>query len=82
MAFVTVYEFIYYGKSSKLSITLLLFLLLLSALATGFFLIAIPMVSAEEVITILPGAQDHNRPKYLDIAFYPIEKGKEITWFK
>jgi hypothetical protein len=65
--------------SAKLSITLLL--LLLSVLTAGLFFIAIPMASAEEVITILPGAQDHNRPRYLDITFYPIEKGKELTWF-
>jgi hypothetical protein len=29
---------------------------------------------AEEVITILPGAQDHNRPRFLDVTFYPIER--------
>jgi plastocyanin len=55
--------------------------LLLAILLAGFFFIAIPLVSAEEVITILPGAQDHSRPRFLDIAFYPIERGKELTWF-
>ena len=40
-----------------------------------------PLAFAEEVITILPGAQDHNRPRFLDITFYPIEMGKELTWF-
>jgi hypothetical protein len=55
---------------------------LLIILAVGtFFSIVIPLVFAEEVITILPGAQDHNRPRFLDITFYPIEKGKELTWF-
>jgi hypothetical protein len=34
---------------------------------------------AEEVITILPGVQDHNRPRFLDVTFYPIERGKELT---
>jgi hypothetical protein len=33
------------------------------------------------VITILPGAQDHTRPRFLDITVYPIEKGQELTWF-
>jgi hypothetical protein len=42
---------------------------------------AIPLAFAEEVITILPGAQDHNRPRFLDITFYPIEIGKKLTWF-
>jgi hypothetical protein len=51
-------------------------------LAVGtFFSIVIPLVFAEEIITILPGAQDNNRPRSLDITFYPIEKGKELTWF-
>jgi hypothetical protein len=50
-------------------------------LVVGIFFIAIPPVFAEEVITILPGAQDHNRPRFLDITFYPIETGKELTWF-
>jgi hypothetical protein len=45
------------------------------------FLCCIPLAFAEEVITILPGAQDHNRPRFLDITFYPIESGKELTWF-
>ena len=53
-----------------------------NGIAVGtFFSIVIPLVFAEEIITILPGAQDHNRPRYLDITFYPIEKGKELTWF-
>lgn len=46
-----------------------------------FFYAVIPLAFAEEVITILPGAQDHNRPRFLDITFYPIEIGKELTWF-
>jgi hypothetical protein len=51
-------------------------------LAVGILLLlVIPLAFAEEVITILPGAQDHNRPRFLDITFYPIEKGKELTWF-
>jgi hypothetical protein len=45
------------------------------------FFIRIPLAFAEEVITILPGAQDHNRPRFLDITFYPIETGKKLTWF-
>jgi ethanolamine utilization microcompartment shell protein EutL len=36
---------------------------------------------AQEVITILSGSTDKNRPRFLDITFYPIEKGKELTWF-
>ena len=51
-------------------------------LAVGiFFSILISLAFAEEVITILPGAQDHNRPRFLDITFYPIEREKELTWF-
>jgi hypothetical protein len=51
-------------------------------LAVGILLLlVIPLAFAEEVITILLGAQDHNRPRFLDITFYPIEKGKELTWF-
>jgi hypothetical protein len=51
-------------------------------LAVGIlFSTVIPLAFAEEVITILPGAQDHNRPRFLDITFYPIERGKELTWF-
>lgn len=51
-------------------------------LAVGiFFYAVIPLAFAEEVITILPGAQDHNRPRFLDITYYPIESGKELTWF-
>lgn len=48
---------------------------------TGVFILGIPLAFAEEVITILPGAQDQNRPRFLDITFYPIEKGKELNWF-
>ena len=36
---------------------------------------------AEEVVTILPGAHDQTRLRFLDIIFYPIERGKELTWF-
>jgi hypothetical protein len=45
------------------------------------FFIRIPLAFAEEVITILLGAQAHNRPRFLDITFYPIETGKKATWF-
>ena len=45
------------------------------------FSIVIPLAFAEEVITILPGAQDQTRPRFLDITFYPIEKGKGLKWF-
>jgi hypothetical protein len=55
---------------------------LLAILSIGtLFPIVIPLAFAKEVITIPPGAQDHNRPRFLDITFYPIEKGKELTWF-
>jgi hypothetical protein len=47
----------------------------------GLLFFAIPLAFAEEVITIPPGAQDHNRPRFLDITFYPIEIGKKLTWF-
>jgi len=50
-------------------------------LTLGTIVYVIPLAFAEEVITILPGAQDHSRPRFLDITFYPIEKGKELTWF-
>jgi hypothetical protein len=64
---------------SLLTITILSLLVIL-AVGT-LFSIVIPLVFAEEIITILPGAQDHNRPRFLDITFYPIEKGKELAWF-
>jgi hypothetical protein len=54
---------------------------LLAMLTLGTIVYVIPLAFAEEVITILPGAQDHSRPRFLDITFYPIEKGKELTWF-
>jgi hypothetical protein len=53
----------------------------LSILIIGSFASIIPIAFAKEVITILPGAHDHTRPRFLDITFYPIEKGKELTWF-
>ena len=56
-------------------------LLLLSILIFQTFIPIIPSAFAQEVITILPGSTDKNRSRFLDITFYPIEKGKEITWF-
>jgi hypothetical protein len=53
----------------------------LSILIIDSFASVIPMAFAKEVITILPGAQDHTRPRFLDITFYPIGKGQELTWF-
>jgi hypothetical protein len=64
-----------------LSLSTITILSLSIILVVGIFFIAIPLAFAEEVITILPGAQDHNRPRFLDITFYPIETGKELTWF-
>lgn len=64
-----------------MSLSTITILLLSIILVVGIFFIAIPLAFAEEVITILPGAQDHNRPRFLDITFYPIEIGKELTWF-
>jgi hypothetical protein len=65
-----------------LSLSTITILSLSIILAVGiFFVIVIPLAFAEEIITILPGAQDHNRPRFLDITFYPIERGKELTWF-
>jgi hypothetical protein len=64
-----------------LSLSIITILSLSIILVAGIFFIAFPLVFAEEVITILPGAQDHNRPRFLDITFYPIETGKELTWF-
>jgi hypothetical protein len=61
--------------------TSMIVLLFLSILIIGSFISIIPVAFAKEVITILPGAQDQNRPRFLDITFYPIEKGKELTWF-
>ena len=59
---------------------LLLLLLLLCILIFQTFIPVISSAFAQEVITILPGS-DKNRPRFLDITFYPIEKGKELTWF-
>jgi plastocyanin len=65
-----------------MSFSTMTILSLLVILAIGiFFSLVIPLSFAEEVITILPGAQDHNMPRVLDITFYPIERGKELTWF-
>jgi hypothetical protein len=33
------------------------------------------------IITILPSSTDKSRPRFLDITFYPMEKGKELSWF-
>jgi plastocyanin len=44
-------------------------------------LVIIPVAYAEEVITIVPGSQDKSRARFFDIIFYPIEKGKELSWF-
>lgn len=60
------------------TITILSLVAMLTLATLVYF---IPLAFAEEVITILPGAQDHSRPRFLDISFYPIEKGKELTWF-
>jgi hypothetical protein len=65
-----------------LSLLTIIILSLSIILAVGIvFYAVIPRAFAEEVITILPGAQDHNRPRFLDITFYPIESGMELTWF-
>ena len=53
----------------------------LSILVIGSIASITPIAFAKEVISILPGAQDHTRPRFLDITFYPIEKGKELTWY-
>jgi ethanolamine utilization microcompartment shell protein EutL len=63
------------------AVLLLLLLLLLSILIFQTFIPIISSAFAQEVITILPGSTDKNRPRFLDIIFYPIEKGKELTWF-
>jgi hypothetical protein len=47
----------------------------------GTFVSIVPTASAEEEITILPDSKEKTRPRFLDITFYPIEKGKELTWF-
>ena len=67
----------------NLVVVLTIIILLLSIILTVgiFFYAVIPLAFAEEVITILPGAQDHNRSRFLDITFYPIESGMELTWF-
>jgi hypothetical protein len=58
------------------AVHLLLFILIFQT-----FIPVISSAFAQEVITILPGSTDKNRPRFLDITFYPIEKGKELTWF-
>lgn len=57
--------------------------LLLSLFVPALFFIPfiISLVFAEEVITILPGSMDENRYRFVDISFYPIEIGKEVTWY-
>ena len=59
--------------------TSIIVLSFLSILIIGSFISIIPVAFAKEVITILPDAQDQNRPRFLDITFYPIKKGKELT---
>jgi hypothetical protein len=45
---------------------------------------AIVLVYAEQrqqdVITIIPGANDKNNPVFVDITYYPIQAGKEVRW--
>lgn len=64
----------------SLSTITILSLLVILTIGT-LFSVFIPVALAEEVITILPGAQDRNRPRVLDINFYPIERGEDLTWF-
>lgn len=54
---------------------------LLFVLTFSFFPYTIPLIFAEEVITIIPGSTDENRYRFVDISFYPIETGKEVTWY-
>jgi lipopolysaccharide export LptBFGC system permease protein LptF len=58
------------------TIIVLLFILIIAT-----FISIITIVFAEEVITILPSSNDKSRSRFLDITFYPIEKGRELTWF-
>lgn len=45
------------------------------------FFLLLSSIFAEEVITILPGSIDENRYRFVDISFYPVEMGKEVTWY-
>ena len=35
----------------------------------------------QDVITIIPGANDKNNPVFVDITYYPIQAGKEVRWY-
>lgn len=53
------------------------------ALVLGCLLIGVAAVPAyaEEVITVYNGAGTGSDTHYVDIDFYPIEKGKALSWF-
>jgi hypothetical protein len=61
-----------------LSATTIIFVLSFILIIATFISI-IPLGFAEEVITILPSSNDKSRSRFLDITFYPIEKGRELT---
>jgi plastocyanin len=43
--------------------------------------ISAAVVYAEQVITILPGANNKDSPAFFDVTFYPIQIGKELRWY-
>lgn len=56
---------------------ILIFLLFLSLSVTFF---SVNNVTAEEIITIVPGSSDQNRERFFDITYYPVEVGTSLTW--
>jgi len=56
---------------------ILIFLSFLSLSVTFF---SVNNVTAEEIITIVPGSSDQNRERFFDITYYPVEVGTSLTW--
>jgi plastocyanin len=43
--------------------------------------IVLAYAQQQDVITIIPGANDKNNPVFFDVTYYPIQVGKELHWY-
>jgi hypothetical protein len=48
---------------------------------SSVFTIMVPIAHAEQLISIVPGASDSSRARFLDITFYPLKTGSQLGWF-
>ena len=56
-------------------------LLSILAIALAVLLVSSARAFAEELITIYNGAGTNSDKHFVDVKFYPIERGKKLTWF-